>query len=51
MKEIIGAVILIVGLYSGTQVLKEIHDKVREAALEKATKGLPSLPRFLKTTR
>ena len=43
MKEIISAVLLIVSLFAGTHVLKEIHDSVRKAALEKAAKGLPSL--------
>lgn len=43
MKEIISAVLLVVSLYAGTQALKEIHDSVRKAALEKAAKGLPSL--------
>ncbi len=46
MKEIIGAVILVVGLYGGTKAIKEIHNTVRRAALEKAAKGLPPLPRF-----
>ena len=46
MKEIIGVVVLLVGLYGGTKVIKEIHDTVRKAALEKATQGLPPLPRF-----
>lgn len=43
MKELISAVIFIVGLYSGTAALKAIHDSVRKAALEKAATGLPSL--------
>lgn len=43
MKEIISAVILIVTLFAGTHYLKEIHDSVRRAALEKAAKGMPSL--------
>lgn len=43
MKELIGAVIFVVGLYSGTAALKAIHDGVRKAALEKAIKGMPSL--------
>ncbi len=46
MKEIIGAVVLLIGLYGGTKVIKEIHSSVRKAALEKAALGLPSLPRF-----
>lgn len=46
MKEIIGAVVLLVGLYGGTKAIKELHDRVHKAALEKAAKGLPPLPRF-----
>lgn len=46
MKEIIGTAILLVGLYGGTLAIKEIHNSVKKAALEKAAKGLPSLPRF-----
>jgi len=43
MKEIISAVLLIVSLFAGTHYLKQIHDEVRKAALEKAAQGLPSL--------
>ena len=43
MKEIISAVVLIVALLAGVRSLKEIHDTVRRAALEKAAKGMPSL--------
>ena len=43
MKEIISAVLLIVSLFAGTHYLKQIHDSVRKAALEKAAQGLPSL--------
>lgn len=43
MKEIISAILVIVGLIAGTRYLKEIHDGVRKAALEKAAHGLPSL--------
>lgn len=43
MKEIISAAILIVSLFAGTRYLKEIHDGIRKAALEKADAGLPSL--------
>jgi hypothetical protein len=46
MKEIISAVILIVSLFAGTQVLKEIHDSLRRASLEKAATGLPSLTKM-----
>jgi hypothetical protein len=43
MKEIISAVIVIVGLWQGTAILKNFYDTVRKAALEKAAQGLPSL--------
>jgi hypothetical protein len=43
MKEIISAVLLVVSLFAGTHYLKQIHDGVRKAALEKAAQGLPSL--------
>ncbi len=43
MKDLIGAVLVIVGLYAGTATLKTIHNTIRKAALEKATQGLPSL--------
>ncbi len=43
MKEIISAVLLIVGLFAGTHYLKELHNSIRQAALEKAATGLPSL--------
>lgn len=43
MKEIISAVIVVVGLWGGTQVLAEFYGIVRKAALEKASQGLPSL--------
>jgi len=43
MKEILSAVILLVSLLGGTALLSKIHDSARKAALEKASKGLPSL--------
>jgi hypothetical protein len=43
MKEIISAVVVVVSLLAGTHFLKEIHDSIRKAALEKAATGLPSL--------
>ncbi len=51
MKEIISAVLLIVSLFAGTHYLKEIHDSVRRAALEKAAQGLPSLTEMTLTSR
>lgn len=46
MKEIMGIVVLIATLFAGTQALKEFHDSVRKAALEKAATGLPSLTKM-----
>ena len=43
MKEIISVVALLATIYGGTLALKNIHDAVRRAALEKAAQGLPSL--------
>jgi hypothetical protein len=43
VKEIISAVLVIVGIWGGTRVLGEFYDTVRKAALEKASQGLPSL--------
>ena len=42
MKELIGIAVLLVSLYGGTVALKNIHDVIRKAALEKAAQGLPS---------
>jgi hypothetical protein len=43
MKEIISAVLVVVGLWGGTRALANYYDTVRKAALEKASEGLPSL--------
>lgn len=43
MKEIISAIVVIASILGGTAALKEFHDAVRRAALEKAAQGLPSL--------
>jgi len=44
MKEVIGSVLFIVSLLAGgNYALKQVHDAVRKAALEKAANGLPSL--------
>ncbi len=51
MKEIVSAVFLIVSLFLGTQLLREAHDSVRKAALEKAAGGLPSLTKITHTLR
>lgn len=49
MKEIISAIVIIASLLSGTVALKGFHDTVRRAALEKATRGLPSLEGMSRT--
>lgn len=51
MKEIVSAVVLVVTLFFGTVALKNIHDSIRRAALEKAALGLPSLVELTKTIR
>lgn len=43
MKEIISAIVIIASILGGTAALKEFHDSVRKAALEKSAQGLPSL--------
>lgn len=43
MKEVISAIVIIASVLGGTAALKEFHDAVRKAALEKAAQGLPSL--------
>ena len=43
MKEIISAVLVVVGIWGGTRVLADFYESVRKAALEKAAQGLPSL--------
>lgn len=43
MKEIISAVLVVVGIWGGTRVLAGFYETVRKAALEKAAQGLPSL--------
>ena len=43
MKDIISAVVVIVGIWGGTRMLANFYDTVQKAALEKASQGLPSL--------
>lgn len=43
MKEIISAVIFVVGLYGGTVALDSLNQAIKREALKKASKGLPSL--------
>jgi hypothetical protein len=37
------AVLLVVSIWGGTAAIKNIHDRIRKAAFEKAATGLPSL--------
>jgi hypothetical protein len=46
MKELISAVIFVVGVAGGTAALKTLHDNVRKAA-----QGLPSLSEINKGLR
>ena len=43
MKEIISAVLVVVGIWGATRVLADFYDTARKAALGKASQGLPSL--------
>lgn len=43
MKEVIGIVVVVAMVLGGNVALKRFHDTVRRAALENASKGLPSL--------
>ncbi len=51
MKEIISVVALLATLYGGTVVIKNIHDTVRKAAMEKSAHGLPSLTELNRSLR
>jgi hypothetical protein len=52
MKELIGSVIFIVSLLgAGSLALKEAHDAIRKAALEKTAQGMPSLTRLTAALR
>ena len=46
MKELISAVIFLVGLGGVSYATKHIYVEIRQAALEKASHGLPSLLDF-----
>lgn len=50
MKELIGAVFLVVSLFAGTHYLKQIHDNVRRKAVTKAAQGLASLVKMNEAT-
>lgn len=43
MKEIISAIVILATLLGGGAALKNFHDAVRRAALEKAAQGMPAL--------
>ncbi len=44
MKDLITSILLIIALLTGGgMALKSLHNTIREAALEKASQGLPSL--------
>lgn len=50
MKELIESIVFAVGLLgASTYTLREVHDAVRKAAIEKVAHGLPSLSRLTTT--
>ena len=51
MKELIAAILFFVSIYSGTVVLKAVHNTIKVAAIEKASKGLPSLTKMNRQIR
>lgn len=51
MKGLINIAVLVGVLFGGTMAAREIHDRVRKAALEKAAQGLPSLTGLTSTLR
>ena len=51
MKEIINIIVIIAFALGGTAALKEFHDSIRNAALEKSAKGLPSLEKMSQDLR
>jgi hypothetical protein len=46
VKELIGIAVIIATLYGGSRAGEKIFVNIREAALTKAAKGLPSLSAF-----
>lgn len=47
MKELIESVVFAIGLLgTGSYALREVHDAVRKAAIEKVAHGLPSLTKL-----
>jgi hypothetical protein len=51
LREIISAIIIAISLAGGTAAVKSLHDQIRQAALEKASKGLPSLSQMTRAMR
>jgi|GEM_PF-1804637 len=52
MKELIESVVFAVSLLgAGTYALREVHDTVRRAAIEKVAQGLPSLTKLNKSLK
>jgi hypothetical protein len=43
MKDVVGIVVTIAMALGGSIALKRFHDTVKQAALKKASQGLPSL--------
>ena len=51
MRELISAIIIAVSLAGGAVGLKNLHDNIQRAALEKAAQGLPSLSGLTRALR
>jgi hypothetical protein len=52
MKELIESVVFAISLLGvGSYTLREVHDAVRKAAIEKIAHGLAPLPTFGKNTK
>ena len=52
MKELIGSAVFIVSLLgAGSFALREVHDTIRKAALEKVARGMPSLTEMTRSLR
>lgn len=49
MKELIGIAAIVATLFGGTMAAEKIYADVRQAALTKASEGLPRLAPFSKT--
>jgi hypothetical protein len=52
MKDVIASALFIISLIGGgSYALRQVHDQVRKAVLEKAAKGLPSLTKLTRSIR